>query len=46
MLNQILNHKFFCQLKQFKISIQAKVGGKILARENIKAMRKDVTAKW
>lgn len=31
--------------KQFKIAIQAKVGGKILARENIKAMRKDVTAK-
>lgn len=31
--------------KQFKIAIQAKIGGKILARENIKAMRKDVTAK-
>jgi GTP-binding protein LepA len=31
--------------KQFKIAIQAKVGGKILARETIKAMRKDVTAK-
>ena len=31
--------------KQFKIAIQAKVGGKILARENIKALRKDVTAK-
>lgn len=31
--------------KQFKIAIQAKVGGKILARETIAAMRKDVTAK-
>ena len=31
--------------KQFMIAIQAKVGGKILARESIRAMRKDVTAK-
>jgi translation elongation factor EF-4 len=31
--------------KNFKIAIQAKVGGKILARETVKAMRKDVTAK-
>ena len=31
--------------KQVKIVIQAKVGGKVLARENIKALRKDVTAK-
>ncbi len=31
--------------KQFKIAIQAKAGGRILARENIKALRKDVTAK-
>jgi len=29
----------------FKIAIQAKVGGKIIAREDIKALRKDVTAK-
>jgi GTP-binding protein LepA len=31
--------------KQFKIAIQAKIGERILAREDIKAMRKDVTAK-
>lgn len=29
----------------FRIAIQAKVGGKIIAREDVKAMRKDVTAK-
>ena len=29
----------------FKIAIQAKVGGKVVAREDIKALRKDVTAK-
>jgi GTP-binding protein LepA len=31
--------------QQFQIAIQAAVGAKILARENISAMRKDVTAK-
>jgi len=31
--------------QQFPISIQAAIGGKILARENLPAMRKDVTAK-
>ena len=31
--------------KPFIIAIQAKVGQKILARETIKALRKDVTAK-
>lgn len=29
----------------FEIAIQAKVGAKVLARENVKALRKDVLAK-
>ena len=32
-------------MHMFKIAIQAKVGSEVVARENVRALRKDVTAK-
>lgn len=41
----VLRLKEMIPRQMIQIAIQACVGGKVLARENIKAYRKDVTAK-
>ncbi len=37
--------KEFVPRQQYEVAIQASIGGKIIARESVRAMRKDVTAK-
>ncbi|MBR5346647.1 MAG: elongation factor 4, partial [Deltaproteobacteria bacterium] len=41
----IVKRKEFIPRQQYEVAIQAAIGGKIVARVNVKAVRKDVTAK-
>ena len=41
----IVKMKEFIPRQQYEVAIQAAIGGKIVARVNVKAVRKDVTAK-
>ena len=44
-LNLVKRLKDLIPRQMFEVSLQAVVGGKVLARENVSAMKKDVTAK-